>query len=279
LLKKTAKYKNERTARRPDAADARVPRGPQPAYSRDQIAATAVKIADAEGLEAVSMRRIAGELGSGTASLYRYITKKDELLDLMSEAVLEVERLPRASGNWRADLRKIAYHIRAMTLRHPWTIGISTYRSGMGPNTLRCLELTLSAIDDLGLNIDEMLVIENTLFTFARGYAAGEIAEAEASRRSGQNREQWMRSRAEHTRAILATGKYPMFTRVVKDARAPHDPDAAEHGFAQGLEHFLNGIEARVMGSQIGGSQGMGSQGIEGKIGAGGGVRKHRTTH
>lgn len=205
------------------------------------------------------MRRIAAELGSGTTSLYRYITKKDELLDLMSEAVLASEKLPKPSGNWRADLRKIAFHIRAMTLRHPWTIGISTYRSAMGPNTLRCLELTLSAIDNLGLDIDEMLVIENTLFTFARGYAAGEIAEAEASRRSGQNREEWMRSRVEHTHAILKSGKYPMFARVVKDARAPHDPDAAEHGFAMGLELLLNGIEMRII--------------------AGGAARKHRTTH
>ncbi len=229
-------------------------RGPQPAYSRDQIADAAVKIADAEGLQAVSMRRIAGELGSGATSLYRYITKKDELLDLMSEAVLEVERLPKPSGNWRVDLRKIAYHMRAMSLRHPWTIGISTSRSALGPNTLRCLELTLSVIDDLGLDIDEMLVISNTLFTFVRGYAAGEVAEVEASRRSGLNREQWMRSRAEHTRAILRTGKYPMFERVVKDARAPHDPDAAAHGFAAGLEHLLNGIEVRVADARRRGS-------------------------
>jgi AcrR family transcriptional regulator len=246
LLKKIAKKQIEHTDVRRGATNGRSPRGPQPAYSRDQIAAMAVKIADAEGLEAVSMRRTAAELGSGTTSLYRYITKKDELLDLMSEAVLDTERLPQPSGSWRADLRKIAYHIRAMTLRHPWTIGISTFRSAMGPNTLRCLELTLSVIDNLGLDIDEMLVISNTLFTFTRGYAAGEIAEVEASRRSGLNREQWMRSRVEHTQAILRTGKYPMFARVVKDARAPHDPDAAEHGFAMGLEHLLNGIEARV---------------------------------
>jgi AcrR family transcriptional regulator len=246
-LKKAVRKKVEHTGGRWGEADARSPRGPQPAYSRDQIAAAAVRIADAEGLQAVSMRRIAVELGSGTTSLYRYITKKDELLDLMSEAVLEVERLPKPSGSWRADLRKIACHIRAMTLRHPWTIGISTFRSAMGPNTLRCLEVTLGAIDNLGMNIDEMLAISNTLFTFARGYAAGEMAEMEASRRSGLNREQWMRSRAEHTQAILRTGKYPMFARVVKDARGPHDPDAAERGFAMGLEHLLNGIEMRIM--------------------------------
>jgi hypothetical protein len=138
-----------------------------------------------------------------------------------------------------------------MTLRHPWTIGISTFRSAMGPNTLRCLELTLSMIDNLGLDIDEMLVISNTLFTFARGYAAGEIAEVEASRRSGLNREQWMMSRVEHTQAILRTGKYPMFARVVKDAKAPHDPDAAERGFALGLEHILNGTEVRIAAAAV----------------------------
>ena len=268
-MKKAAKYKSERTDKGPEAANTRAARGPQPAYSREQIAAAAVKIADAEGLQAVSMRRIAGELGSGTTSLYRYITKKDELLDLMSEVVLGAERLPKASGNWRGDLRKIAYYMRAMSLRHPWTIGISTSRSALGPNTLRCLELTLSVIDNHGLDIDEMLVISNTLFTFVRGYAAGEIAEVEASRRSGLNREQWMRSRTEHTRAILKTGKYPMFARVVKDARAPHDPDAAEHGFAQGLEHLLNGIEARILGSQD----------TEAKIRGASGVRKQRAAH
>jgi AcrR family transcriptional regulator len=245
-LKKTAQKQMEDTGEERGAASERSARGPQPAYSREQIAAAAVKIADAEGLQAVSMRRIAAELGSGTTSLYRYITKKDELLDLMSEAVLEVEQLPKASGSWRADLRKIAYQIRAMSLRHPWTIDISTFRSAMGPNTLQCLEVTLGAIDNLGMDIDEMLAISNTLFTFARGYAAGEMAEMEASRRSGLNREQWMRSRAEHTQAILRTGRYPLFARVVMDARAPHDPDAAERGFALGLEHFLNGIEMRI---------------------------------
>ena len=245
-MKEASKRKIEHSAGKRRATDARSLRGPQPAYSREQIAAVAVEIADAEGLEAVSMRRIAAELGSGTTSLYRYITKKDELIDLMLESVLGREKLPKPSGGWRADLRRIASYMRAVTLRHPWTINLSTFRSAMGENSLRCLELTLGVIDNHGLDIDEMLAISNTLFTFARGYAAGELAETEASRRSGLNREQWMRSRSEHTRAILATGKYPMFARVVKDARGPHDPDAAERGFAMGLEHFLNGIEARI---------------------------------
>jgi len=221
-------------------------RGPQPAYSREQIAAAAVKIADAEGIDALSMRRIAAELGSGAASLYRYVAKKDELLDLMVESVIFEDRAPKLSGDWRKDLRKIAYRSRSMILRHPWMIRVSAYRSALGPNTLRWLELTLSAIDHLGFDIDEMLVVYNTLLTFARGYAAGEIAEQEASRRSGLTREQWLLSRAQHTHEVIKTGKYPMFARVAKDAKAPHDPRAAEHGFERGLDHILDGIGARL---------------------------------
>lgn len=223
-------------------------RGPIPAFSRDQIAAAAVKIADAEGIEAVSMRRIAADLGSGAASLYRYVVNKDELLDWMVDEVLAEYTLPRLAGNWRTDLRRIACRSRSMVLRHPWMNAISAFRSSLGPNTVRWLELTLHAIDGLGLDIDEMLVVSNTLLAFARGYAAGEIAEQDTSRRSGLTREEWMISRAGHTQAILKTGKYPMFARVVHDAKAPHDPRAAERGFLLGLDHILDGIEVRITG-------------------------------
>lgn len=226
-------------------------RGPKPAFSRDKIAATAIKIADAEGIEAVSMRRIAAEMGSGTASLYRYITNKDELLDLMVDAMLPEFTLSKPSGDLRMDLRAIVSRGRKMILAHPWMISISTYRSSLGPNTLRWLELILGLLDGHGLDIDEMLVVSNTLFNFAKGYAAGEIAEQEASKRSGLSREQWMTSRAHHTQAILKTGKYPMFARVVKDARAPHDPYAAERGFYLGLDHILDGIELRISGGSL----------------------------
>src|SRR5262245_25957268 len=102
---------------RPDRAG----RGPRPAHSRAAIAAAAVRIADAEGLDAVSMRRLAAELGAGATSLYRYVARKDDLLDLMVDAVVGEGPPPAApSGDWRADLREIAYSTRALILRHPW---------------------------------------------------------------------------------------------------------------------------------------------------------------
>ncbi len=205
-----------------------------------------MKIADTEGIEAVSMRKIAAKIGSGATSLYRYIDKKEEILDLMIDAVLSEDESQTPSGDWRQDLRKIAYLSRDLILRHPWMINISAFRLSLGANTVRWLEMTLAAIDDLGLDIDEMLAVSNTLFVFARGYAAGEIAEQDASQRSGVSREEWIKSRAHHTRALIETGKYPIFARVVKDAKAPHDPHAAERGFSLGLDHILDGVAARI---------------------------------
>jgi AcrR family transcriptional regulator len=230
----------------PPAPTARSSRGPQPAFSRDQIAAIAVRIADTEGIEAVSLRRIAAEMGSGTTSLYRYIAKKEELFELMVDEVLSESTLPKLSGDWRKDLRKIIYRSRATLLQHPWMIRISSFRPSLGPNTLRWLESTLTAIDGLGMEIDEMLVISNTLFAFARGYAVGEVGEQDAANTTGITRDQWMSTRAHHTHALLDTGKYPMFTRVVKDAKAPHDPQAGEHGFSRGLDLILDGVAMRI---------------------------------
>ncbi|MBN2292559.1 MAG: TetR/AcrR family transcriptional regulator C-terminal domain-containing protein, partial [Pirellulales bacterium] len=209
----------------------RASRGPHPAHSRDGIARTAILVADREGIEAVSMRRIAAELGGGAASLYRYIKKKDELLDLMMDAVIAEQKLPKASGNWRKDLRNIAHRSRSMILRHPWMIELPAFRSSFGPDSLRWLEFSLKVIDELGLNIDEMLVIAHTLFAFVRGYTAGEIAEREAQKNSPLGQEEWIATRAHITRAIVESGKFPMFCRVVRDAKAPHDPRMAEKGF------------------------------------------------
>ena len=139
------------------------PRGPKRAYSKEKIAALAIRIADAEGLEAASIRRIAVKLGSGAASLYRYVASKQDLFDLMADSVLGEDRMPR-SRDWRTDLRKAARLYRAMYLRHPWMLTVSGFRMLNGTNLLRWIEFTLSAIDGHGLDIDEMIVLSNTLF-------------------------------------------------------------------------------------------------------------------
>src|ERR1700747_2981450 len=125
-------------------------RGPKPAYSREKIAALAIRIADAEGLEAASIRRIAAELGSGAASLYRYVANKQDLFDLMADSVLGEDRMPRSSRDWRIDMYKAACLYRAMYLRHPWMLTVSGFRMLNGTNLLRWYEFTLAAVDAHG---------------------------------------------------------------------------------------------------------------------------------
>jgi len=228
------------------AEPSRSTRGPAPAYSRNIVAQAAVRIADTEGVEAVSMRRIASELGSGSASLYRYGKRRVDLLSLMFEQVMGELKLPRPSKSWRADLRKIAFGIRAMILSHPWMTGVSLFRPALGPNSLTATEATLRVLDGLALPIDEMLIISNTISTFARGYAAWEIAEHETALRSGFSREQWMVSQAPYVSVIRDSGKYPMFMRVIDDAKTPHDSRFMHKVFARGVEYILDGVAASV---------------------------------
>ncbi len=98
----------------------------------------------------------------------------------------------------------------------------------------------------MGLNIDEMLVIAHTLFAFVRGYTVGEIAERETQKNSSLSQEEWVATRAHFTKTIVGSGEFPMFSRVVRDAKAPHDPRMAEKGFVQGLDHILDGFAVRI---------------------------------
>src|SRR3954469_22260555 len=97
-------------------------RGPSPTYSREQITTAAVKIADEGGIAAVSMRRVAQELGAGAMSLYRYIGSKDDLTALMLDHVEGEDPLPDApAAGWRTELTGLAVRARAIMLRHPWS--------------------------------------------------------------------------------------------------------------------------------------------------------------
>lgn len=226
----------------------RAARGPVPSLSREVIATAAVTLADAQGIEAVSMRAVATKLGVGAASLYRYVARKDELIELMVDAVIGRDLEFEVRGDWREDLRSFAHGLRAMTLRHPWMAVPSAGLRGLGPNQARHYEQVLGAIDGLGLEIDDMLVMVETLDAYVRGRALEEISEQEAVRRSGLDQAQWMQTQVPYVESLIESGDYPLLTRVVLDARAPHDPDRLKHGFDVGLERVLDGLATIVPG-------------------------------
>jgi AcrR family transcriptional regulator len=226
---------------------ARAGKGPAPSHSRAEITATAIGLADAEGIDAVSMRKVAAKLGAGTGTLYRYVARKDDLIDLMIDAVEGEDGGPGPlSGDWRLDLRAFARRARSIMLSHPWVAVLAAGRPTLGPNGLRLAEHTLSAIADLGLTIDEMLVSVETLQAFVRGYTLGELAEQEAIRRSGLERDQWMNAHAPYLQKIMDDGLHPLVTRVVLDAEGPHADTRDERSFELGLDRILDGLSANL---------------------------------
>jgi AcrR family transcriptional regulator len=221
-------------------------RGPKATHSRRDVAATGIRIADKEGLEAVSMRRIAAELGTGTTSLYRYVSKKDDVLELMGDEVMGELRGTVLSGDWRADLCAIARLLRETALRHPWLPAMSSGRSNHGPNSLWWIELSLSVFDGMDLDTDEMLANLGTLSAFVLGHVLGELGDQKAALRSGLSHEQWMEQQGEYGPTIMNSGLYPRFTRVMIEAATPHAADRQDRGFEAGLERVLDGLAAHL---------------------------------
>jgi AcrR family transcriptional regulator len=220
-------------------------RGPRPAHSREQITAAAIRIADAEGLDAVTMRRLAAEIGCGTMTLYRYVPTKDHLLDLMIDATEGEVALPDIpAGDWRAGLRAVAGMQRDRLLRHPWLASLESGRPSFGPNSLQNVERGFGMLDGLGLDIDQLLVLVSTLMAFVRGEVIAELAEQEAQRRTGLNTEQWQARMAPYVATLVRSGKYPVFSRIITDAKLPHS--GADEGFARGLDLVLDGLAASL---------------------------------
>lgn len=115
-------------------------------YSRAGITATALAIADSEGLDAVSMRRVAADLGTGAASLYRYVETRDELLDLMTDATGAEYELSAPTGDWLADLIAVGEQERVVLRRHRWLAGLSITRPVIGPHGIALMEHVLNVL-------------------------------------------------------------------------------------------------------------------------------------
>ena len=113
----------------------------------------AIAIADREGLDALTMRRVAEVLGAGTMSLYWYVRSKDELIELMRDQVAGEQTLKEASGDWRSDLATFARDTRKLFLRHPWLASVLGGPPPLGPNSLRQDELAMAIVDGLGLPV------------------------------------------------------------------------------------------------------------------------------
>jgi AcrR family transcriptional regulator len=229
-------------------------RGPKPGLSAARIVRAAVELADADGLEALSMRRVAERLGVGTMSLYTYVPGKAELLDAMVDGVLAevIEAEGDAGGDWRGRLERRAREYRALYQRHPWTLQVSGARPLLGPNVLALYDSALNAVSGIGLSATEMVLIVGLVGGYVRG-AAQEVAEAAAAaNRTGQTDDEWWAEREPLLARYFDPERFPTVTAV--EAGGGFQPSGdldynlqfAVDNFEFGLRRVLDGIAAFI---------------------------------
>jgi AcrR family transcriptional regulator len=220
-----------------------------PSLTQGEIVDAAIALADAEGAEAVSMRRIAQVLKSGPMSLYWHVANKQHLLDLMLDALVAEVRLPEPSGDWRADLRAVARENRSMLLRHRWVLDFVGGRPPLGPNTMLNLDRSLAMLDGLGAGTGLALNILETVSTYVLGATLRETREMRVQRdqeQAGISRDEWEPLRDAWRDRLDADGR---FTHVVRFLDEDIDPDAEEtrdERFEFGLDCVLDGIAVKI---------------------------------
>lgn len=218
----------------------RAGRGPRPAYTRADIAAAAVRIADAEGLDAVSMRRVAAELGCATMSLYNYVPRKEDLYELMVDAAGGEHELWEPAGDWRADMVRVAHQSRALMHRHPWLPRLMSPVYGFSPNSLRYLEHCLACLDPLPGTYGTKLELIAMLNGIVTTYVSNELATAERTRSLPWSQEQEHAIRGAYLGGRIATGQYPRMAAAFQEDAGPIDLEAV---FERALGRMLDGFD------------------------------------
>ena len=243
-------------------------RGPKPGLSVDAIVEAAVRVADTEGLEAVSMARVAKELGFTTMSLYRHVTSKDELLQLMWNASAQgAESLMLEGEGWRERLRQWALIQREMMDRHPWITQMPMAAPPLAPNSLTFVERGLETLDGTGLpDADKIRVIGLlSSYTLSEGRMAHDAARAAAAAQAAATGDApaapWTFEQL--LRQLVNAESYPILHRIawtadVFDAPSGQDEEAE---FRFGVECILDGVQQLIERNRTGRSAGRGAAG------------------
>jgi AcrR family transcriptional regulator len=213
---------------------------PDAALTPERIVGVAIAIADAEGLDGLSMRRVAAELGAATMALYRHVVDKDDLvLRMLDAAMAEWQPPADAPEGWRPRLEIAARRLWELFRRHPWLApAMSMTRPQPLAGGLAYSEWTLDALYRSGADHATLFTAYLTLFNYVRGTAVNLEPEAEAEAASGLSPEEWMDTQEAAMRSIVGDGRFPTFERVLS---TPYDFDLNAL-FEFGLQRLLDGF-------------------------------------
>jgi AcrR family transcriptional regulator len=229
-------------------------RGRRPALTTADITRAAVGVADAEGIGAVSMARVAAELGNATMALYRHVRSKDELLLLMADAAYEEPPADLGEGEWRQRLTAWAHGVLALLRRHPWFRDVPISGPPMGPGNLAWLDRGLAALDETPLDDGQRLDVLMGLLSLVHGHArlAVDLERGYAADPGAAGR-----GYGATLGSLLDPERFPALARAVAAGvfDTPSPGDAGElgselhAGFGLALGCYLDGVARVVAGS------------------------------
>ena len=223
----------------------RTRRGPRQGLSVDAVVASAIELADADGLDALTMRRIAERVGISPMSVYTYVPGKAELLDLMLDSVYADMPRPRwRTTSWRRRLTSVARRNRALFTAHPWAASVvSLSRPPLGPGLMAKYEHELSAFDGTGLDDVQMDAALTYLLGFVQASARAAAEVAAVHKESQLNDASWWQANAPLLSRIFDEKSYPRAVRVGAAAGAAqgaaYHPD---HAYEFGMQRVLDGL-------------------------------------
>lgn len=217
------------------------------------IVTAALEIAVSEGIDALSMRKVAARLGVGAMSLYTHVPGKAELIELMLDTALGelyqgVEEPSSQPGDWRDAMRFIAQRNWDLYLKHPWILQINTARPVLGPHNSLKYEAELRPLDRLGLSDLEMDATLTLILTHVEGCARAYAAIWRTQRETGMTDVEWWVAYAPHLDKLVDPALFPVATRVGASAGEEYmAPSSPESLFTFGLERILAGIYELIL--------------------------------
>jgi AcrR family transcriptional regulator len=221
---------------------------PRAPLSKERVVHAAVALAQREGIESLTMRKLADELGAGAMSLYHYVPNKEELLDGMVDIVFNEIELPSTDVDWKTAMRRRAISTREALNRHRWAVGLMESRRNPGPASFRLHDAVLGCLREGGFSVEMTIQAYSVIDAYMYGFALQEksvpFESAEESAAVAEEQTRQFGERAEEQQSAALAEEFPYLAEVVAGhvAKVGYDFGAA---FEYGLDLILDALEQR----------------------------------
>jgi AcrR family transcriptional regulator len=224
----------------------------RPRLSKERVLRVAVALADRDGIESLTMRKLADELGVGAMSLYYYVPNKDELIAEMVEIVFREIELPSTEVDWKTAMRQRAISTRDALNRHRWAVGLMESRAMPGPASIRVHDAVLGYLREAGFSIEMTIQAYSLLDAYIYGFALQEktvpFENAEEAAAVAQEQAREFETRAEEQQFAALADEFPYLAEVVAGHVAEVGYDFGQ-AFEYGLDLILDALEQRRDGA------------------------------